>query len=490
MTGKRMTQLTTKTAGTRSPAAVMTVICLGIFVASLDQTVIYGALPDMMATIMLPVTKLDQAAWIVIGYLLGFTFAMPLIGRLSDVYGHSRIYILSLVVFMAGSVLVTLSKSIEWMVGARIVQAVGGGALVPVAMAITGSLYTGGAGRWRSGVIGAVVEAGGALGRFTARRWRSFSTGNGYSGSISPSAARSSSWCCCSLKRAARPGEDRLSERHPARGGPRLAVRRPLPAERPAGLPGYMLSFLAAAAACFAVFAVCSLRIPEPLVRLSVFKNRVFSAANLTNVFVGGALIIAMVDIPLMSDTILGCTPLEGGLRLLRFTVSLSLGALAGGFLTKRFGYRPPTVAGLLLSAAGFYFMSGWTLSIADPALTLHLAACGFGFGLVIAPLGTAVMDSVDADHKGLASSMVVMMRMIGMMVGMSAITAWGMERFHLMTATLTLQDMIDSPEKVTGSLLILFNNFFKASIFLCLIAVVPALFLRRKKEPPDRAGK
>ena len=86
-----------------SPGLILAVLCLGIFVAALDQTVIYGALPDMMTDIRLSVTDLDKAAWIVIGYLLGYTFAMPLMGRVSDVYGHGRIYVLSMATFMAGS---------------------------------------------------------------------------------------------------------------------------------------------------------------------------------------------------------------------------------------------------------------------------------------------------------------------------------------------------------------------------------------------------
>ncbi len=128
---------------TSSPKLILAVICLGIFVAALDQTVIYGVLPDMMTDIRLPVTKIDQAAWIVIGYLLGYTFVMPLMGRVSDVYGHGRIYILSLLIFMLGSVFVALATTLQWMVGARILQAIGGGAVVPVAMAIVGDVFTG-----------------------------------------------------------------------------------------------------------------------------------------------------------------------------------------------------------------------------------------------------------------------------------------------------------------------------------------------------------
>lgn len=470
----------------------MVVICLGVFVAAMDQTVIYGALPGIMVSIHLPITSLDQASWIVIGYLLGYTFAMPLIGRVSDVYGHSRVYILSLCIFMAGSVLVAISTRIEWLVAARIFQAIGGGALVPVAMAITGELYTGRNRAVALGIIGAAVEAGGAIGPFYGAlfaqfwKWQWIFLLNIPISLILLAVAQ----------RNIHPGA-RTKGKIDYLSGLLLALALTffcMGISQVSDQANYwvkLLSFVAVAVVFFALFIVRSLKMQDPLVKLSAFKNAVFSAANLTNLFVGGALIIAMVNIPLMSETILGSTALEGGLRLLRFTIMLSIGALAGGFLCKRFGYRLPTIVGLIMSSIGFYFMSKWTLTIADPQLTIHLGICGFGFGLVIAPLGTAVMDSVKQEQKGLASSMVVMARMIGMMVGMSAITAWGMERFHLATASLTIKEMLESPDALNTSLLALFNNFFVASIILCLAAIIPAIWLKRKRitaiiEQPD----
>ena len=469
----------------------MIVICLGIFVAAMDQTVIYGALPDMMTSIKLPVTRLDQASWIVIGYLLGYTFAMPLIGKVSDVYGHSRVYIISLLIFIVGSILVAISTSIEWLVGARILQAIGGGALVPVAMAITGEMYTGKNRAVALGVIGAAVEAGGAIGPFygavIAQYWN----------------WQWIFWLNIPISLIVlvvvllyvRPNE-RMKAKIDYLSSVLLAVSLSffcLGLSQQLGNENYwtkFIGFLAAGIVFFSLFILRSKKISEPLVDLSAFKNRLFSMSNLTNLFVGAALIIAMVDIPLMTDTIMGVTALEGGLRLLRFTFMLSIGAIAGGFLCKRFGYRLPTIIGLIMSGIGFYFMSNWTLELADPQMTIHLFTCGFGFGLVIAPLGTAVMDSVDKEQKGFASSMVVMARMIGMMIGMAAITAWGMERFHLATATLSLQEIIDTPAKLTESLLALYNNFFFASMLICAVALLPAFFLSRRKKEADKKSK
>jgi EmrB/QacA subfamily drug resistance transporter len=377
-----------------SSTVVMIIICTGVFIASLDQTVIYGALPEIMTTLRLSVTKLDQAAWLVIGYLIGFTFAMPLIGRVSDIYGHSRMFIASLAVFAAGSVMAAMSGSIEWLIAARVIQAVGGGAMVPIAMAIAGDKYTGRNRAVVIGIIGAAVEAGGALGPL-------------YGGAI----AQYWDWkwifllnvpigimisliviLLLPLKSGAKGKVDYL-------GGVLLAaglVFFCIGISQQSGKPNftvYIISFLLASIICLTIFILRSSRIPEPLIKLSYFKNITFTMTNITNLLVGGALIIAMVNVPLMSDTILGSSPLEGGLKLLRLTVMLPVGAVIGGFICKRAGYRLPTIIGLLFCSVGFFLMSRWNLSIADPQMSIDLAICGFGFGLVIAPLGTASMD-------------------------------------------------------------------------------------------------
>jgi hypothetical protein len=127
--------------------------------------------------------------------------------------------------------------------------------------------------------------------------------------------------------------------------------------------------------------------------------------------------------------------------------------------------------------------MSRWTLTIADPQMTLNVAICGLGFGLVIAPLSTAALDSVGEPQKGIASSLVVMMRMIGMMIGLSAITAWGMDRFHVMTAGMSLTEVLNAPEELVNSLLTIFNSFFLASAIICFITILPALWLGKKRD-------
>ena len=148
-----------------SPQWVMLVICLGVFAAALDQTVVVTALPTIMADLKLEVPKdATKAAWIVTSYIVGYTVAMPLFGRIADVYGYARIYQVSLVIFIIGTCGVALADNLTWVIGARVVQAVGGGATVPISMAIASTVLPASQRGMAIGLVVASAEAGSLLG--------------------------------------------------------------------------------------------------------------------------------------------------------------------------------------------------------------------------------------------------------------------------------------------------------------------------------------
>lgn len=468
----------------KSPHFVLGIICTGVFIAAADQTVVYGAMPDMMPDLNLTVFELDQAALIVVAYLLGYTIAMPLMGRVSDVYGHGRIFVLSVAVFMMGSIFVATATNIQWMIGARAVQAAGGGAMVPIAMAIVGDIYPRRSRPIALGIIGGAVEAGAALGPFYGGlfadyidwRWIFW---------INLPISIVVIILVVSLLGFGR----RVSGRIDYMGAFLLSASLAFLSValfQEWGQPGSLRNivlFIIAALAFLLLFVLRQFKTSQPMIDFSMFKKRAFAGSCMTNLFVGGALIMALVNVPLISDTILGCSAFEGGLRLLRLTLLISVGAVAGGFLCRRFGYYIPTMMGLVLSALGFFFMSRWSLEISDPALTLHLAVCGFGFGLVVAPLAAAVIDSVREDQRGIGSSLSLMMRMIGMILGLAALTSWGMGNFHALTMGMSLEEVMTQPEELVNSLLGLFHDFFLASVFICLVGLIPALWLGRRKK-------
>ncbi|SKB02964.1 MFS transporter [Aeromicrobium choanae] len=153
--------------------------------------------------------------------------------------------------------------------------------------------------------------------------------------------------------------------------------------------------------------------------------------------FVGSALIAALVDIPFFARlTIAPDDQLEAALVLLRFLVALPVGAVAGGWLLRRVPAGPLTAAALTLSGACFLVMASWDAkSLETFGATVVLAACGLGFGLAIAPVNAALLEHTAAEVHGLASALLVVARMVGMLIGISALTSLGLRAFRAAVA-------------------------------------------------------
>ena len=295
----------------------------GVLLAALDQTVVVTVLPEMMVDLDLSVTELDRVAWTVTGYLLGYTAVMPLMGRLSDAYGRRPVYLLALLFFGVGSALVALSTSLPWLVAARVIQAMGEGAMLPVTIALVGDLIASGRRGPALGLVGAIAEAGGVLGplwgglivRFLDWRWIFWL--NIPLGLI-----------IAVLVLLAVPRSRYQPIQVDYLGGLLLVASLSLLTvglAQGSETPGIALALFLASVAAFGLFWRRQQRAPLPLVPLRLF-GRLLSAASASHFLVGGALIIVMITVPLITDTVLGQPPLEGGLRLLRLTAAIPVG--------------------------------------------------------------------------------------------------------------------------------------------------------------------
>ncbi len=512
------------TTDPRAALTALTIACIAVFFTALDQTVVVTALPQVISDLQIPFTQLDHAAWIISAYLLGFVVAMPLMGRVSDIYGRRRIFLLCLIIFGLGSILCgiapilgklidlsflsaigidTSAPGLIWLIAARVFQAIGGGAVVPVAMAIAGDFYGQEKRGIALGVIGAVTEAGGAIGPLYGAiivqhlgwqyifylnvpivivllivawifipRGQHLREGIDWPGTILLALALT----CLSLG---------LAQQGTSLGP--VAAHVQSPQNNPIVLILAVI-FLAA-------FIVVERKVRWPVVELATFKRFTFSAASLVSLLVGAALIIAMSDIPIYVDTVLQGPVLESGLALLRLTVMIPVGALLGGWLCSRLSCRLTGILGLLFTATGFFLMSRWPVLVTWQQMTISTMTAGFGFGLVIAPISTTAINSVRPTQAGMSSAVITALRMIGMMLGLAVLTSWALAYFRQLASlypslptTATAAQFTTWSKGYAAHLIqaehTVYTTVFFISMFICLIALVPALFLWGRKQP------
>ncbi|WP_203335613.1 MFS transporter [Nocardioides limicola] len=174
-------------------------------------------------------------------------------------------------------------------------------------------------------------------------------------------------------------------------------------------------------------------RAKAPLVPRGALARTPAWGGLLVSFFVGAALIAALIDIPLFArTTAYPDSQLMAALVLLRFLVALPVGAVAGGFLLRVAPAGVVTGAGMFLSVIGFTMMSNWGLdALGHWSSDVALVLAGLGFGLALAPVNAAVLASTESAVHGLASALVVVARMVGMLVGISALTTLGLRRYY-----------------------------------------------------------
>lgn len=497
----------------------------GAFVAADDLTVVSTMLRPIISDlgIVLP-DGLDDAAWIVNAYLIAFVATMPLAGKLSDVIGRRLAFVSALAIFAVGSALIPSTHSFGPFLVGRILTAIGGGALVPVGMAVVGDVYAEGARARALGTLGAIETMGWVWGpiygavlvRFLTWQWQFWLN--------VPLAAVGmvAGWLVLApgpavpAGTAAGPGDETAAAPAPGRRDRtdwlgalalvvglvavniallgRTQIQSVSGLDQLTGSGGVGGPWLyAVAAVAFALFVVRERRSASPIVDASLFRGRNLRAAMAVNFLVGGALVIAMVQVPLWVNVIeldTGRSAVRAAQVLTGLTAAMAVASYAGGRLTARWWYRPPILVGLVAGLAGFALMGTvWDVSTSYVAMAATLALVGAGLGLVIAPTSAAVVDHAPPDQRGSAAGLVMLFRLMGLSVGLSGLTAWGLHRFNELRRGLTLPPLTDPGFKaaveqaqasITTSAI---GEMFAATTVVMAVALAVALTMRRRAQ-------
>jgi MFS family permease len=499
----------------------------GLFVAALDAYLVVTLLPAMLTDVGLTIERFEQATPIVTGFLCGYVIALPLLGAYSDIRGRAPVYALCVVVFAAGSAVTATAGSLPWLVAGRVLQGLGGGGLVPLTLALAADLYGGRARTVALGAVSGLQEAGSVLGPI-------------YGATLASAASAIGGWrfvfwlnvplaaiCAAGLLLASReknfatPSLDTTASGMTSTFDNRASKLARTFDWKSAGMLGLGLGLLVVAlypddpahratsglfiplgilsVLVLALYGWRQLRTLEPLVPRQLLRSPRFAGVAAANLLIGAALMVALVDVPILGRLVFNLDQLAAGLLLTQFLVGVPVGAIVGGVLAGRLGTRWTAVLGTLLAAAAFIQMSTWQAgelaSRVGPFRTADLAlgACGLGFGIVIAPLAATVLELTRAEHHGLASSLVVLARVMGMLVGLSALTAFGLFRFRqiLGTPQLTDPDVRARIEHlgrlVAAAFLQEYREIFTIAAALCILAaVVVVTTIRREPLTPS----
>jgi MFS family permease len=230
-------------------------------------------------------------------------------------------------------------------------------------------------------------------------------------------------------------------------------------------------------------------------------RFRPFLTALAASLCTGAALMVTLVNVELFGRGVLGKDQNEAAFLLLWFLIALPIGALVGGFIATKIGDRIVTFVGLLIAGGAYWLISHWTIDVLSahhdlglftvPTLPTDLLLAGIGLGLVIAPLTSATLRVVPAAQHGIASAAVVVSRMIGMLVGISALSAWGLYRVNQYLQTLPPAKGGDSlasklaaqADRYREAYVLQYGDIFLVTALVCVVGAVLGLLIAGRHE-------
>ncbi len=399
-------------------------MCFALFMVMLDNTVVNVSLPSIQRDLHASLSALE---WTVNAYTLTFAVLMVTGGRLGDIFGRRTLFLFGVVVFGASSMAIGFAPTDQTLVAFRAVQGVGAAFMMPATLSIITQAFPpeqrGTAiGTW-AGVSAMALAIGPVLGGFLTQdvNWRAIFF-------INPPIAVVA---VAVTLFAARNSRDETVDR---------TVDLPGIAAITVGLTALVLALvegnawhwgstrivvlLVLAVVGLVGFALIETRVRAPMVNFAFFRSRSFLGANIVGFFVSFAMLAQFFFLALYMQNILGYSPLQAGLRFLPSTLLLVVMGPLAGRLTDRVGPRPLMTPGLLLVSLSILLQSGITVHTSYARLLPGFVLMGMGIGLVMSPMSTAAMNSVDRTKAGAASGVLSMSRMVGGTFGVAVMGA------------------------------------------------------------------
>jgi EmrB/QacA subfamily drug resistance transporter len=459
------------------------ILNLGTLMIVLDATIVNVALPSIREDLGFSETSL---AWVVNAYLLTFGGFLLLGGRLGDLFGHRRLFLIGIVLFTLASLACGLATSQEFLIGARAIQGLGGAIVSAVALSLVMMLFTETGERAKAmGVYGFVASGGGTIGVLAGGvltdtlNWHWIFLVNIPIGIAVYALSM----------RLLPPDHVTVGDRRVDIAGAvtvtaslMLAVYAIVNGNGVGWGTTRTLGLLGASVLLLAVFLAIEARVSHPLMPLGLFKHRNISTANTVAVLLAGSMFAWFFLTALYLQFVLDYSPLQVGLAFL--PSSLIMGAFSLGLSAKlvmRFGIKPPMVAGMLFMAAGLLLyarvpVDGSFVTDVLPGSVLLGIGAGMGFN----PLLLAAMGDVEPTEAGLASGVVNTAFMMGGALGLAVLASLSASRSAHLLAT--------GDDRLTALTSGYNAAFLVGALFAIAGAVVGGLLIRAVEPAPMHA--
>jgi len=449
---------------------ILLAIGMGVFLATIDGGIVNIGLNTLVKDLGKPLAVTE---WVVLAYMLTISSLMLSIGRLGDMIGKKSLYIAGLVIFTLGSVLCGLSGTIYWLIAFRVLQAVGASIIMALGTAMITEAFPDRERGKALGIMGTLVSigiiAGPTIGGLILERlsWHWLFFVNLPVGIIG----------VIMVKRYAPVNHPGLKQRFDFKGAILMlatlssllfalsrvqsnGLRDPL-------IPILLVLFIIG----LVIFIRVEKRTAEPMIDLSIFRNRMFSVNLVTGflTFVVGA--GTMILFPLYLQNVLQFGPQQSGLMMAITPLTVALVAPFSGALSDRVSSRVITALGLGVMLIGHSLVSTLSADTGVLGYLLRFIPVGIGIGLFQAPNNSAIMGSAPRERSGVASSLLSLTRTVGQTTGIALLGAFWERRVTALTGGMEFQSVIMAPVQAqVGGL--------RQTMYLVIAIVVAALAL------------
>lgn len=408
-------------------------LLLGILMSAMDNTIVTTA----MGTIVSKLGGMEQFVWVTSAYMVAVMAGTPIFGKLSDMYGRKRFFLFGLITFLLGSILCGLATSITELSLFRVIQGIGGGALMPIAFTIIFDIFPPESRGKATGLFGAVFGMssifGPLLGAFITDSlgWNWVFYINVpigivaiilisvfYKESLSHSKQKIDWFGAISLVASI----------------VCLMFALEFGGDTYAWNSAVILGLFAGFALLLLAFLLVERKAAEPIISFAMFKVRLFATSNAVALFYGAVFIVATVYIPIFVQGVYGGSATNSGLILMPMMLGSVVGAQSGGFLSTKISYRRIMLISILFFLVGVFLLGLLNEDSPQALMTVYSIITGIGVGFSFSVLNMAAIHHFEMRQRGSATSTITFMRSLGMTLG---VTVFGIIQRNIFTGSM-----------------------------------------------------